>query len=430
MPLVVGTDLSEQSLEAVRAALAIATRRGDAEIHLVHVLDDDTAQDAGESGRDAMVASARARLDADAARLAAGTSIQVRTDVLIGPADEALMALADTEQADLVIVTSQGHTSSPLRRLGGVSEQLAVRASRPLLVVRDAAPLLAWASGERPLRVLVGLDESAVCQGALAFVRGLRRAGPVDVIVGHVYFPDEAAHRYGMRGISMVEPTPELERLITRDLTRRVGEMPGDGQVVIAPRLGLGRVGDHMLEVADANDVDLIVVGTHRKAGLSRLSSVSAVILHHGKPSVVCVPLSADTAVDDVPRLRVIVVATDCSAFGNLAIPWAYAMAGEGGEVHMVHVVEDRADADDEARISSLLELAPPSRMSVLTRAHVVHGDDPARTIAEAAERIGADAICIASHGRSGISRALVGSVADKLIRESRRPVLVLRPIT
>jgi nucleotide-binding universal stress UspA family protein len=48
--------------------------------------------------------------------------------------------------------------------------------------------------------------------------------------------------------------------------------------------------------------------------------------------------------------------------------------------------------------------------------------------IAQAAARLGADAICIASHGRSGITRALVGSVADKLLRATRKPVLVLRP--
>jgi nucleotide-binding universal stress UspA family protein len=36
--------------------------------------------------------------------------------------------------------------------------------------------------------------------------------------------------------------------------------------------------------------------------------------------------------------------------------------------------------------------------------------------------------ICIASHGRSGLTRALVGSVADRLLRLTRLPVLVLRP--
>jgi nucleotide-binding universal stress UspA family protein len=429
MALVVGTDLSERSLDALLASFAIAQRRGDQEVFLVYVLDDDTAHDATESQRAKLVESARSRLDADAARLAAGTGITVKREVLIGHAEESLMAFAETEDADLVIVTSQGEGQRQERRLGGVSEKLAVRASRPLLVVRDAAPFIAWAAGERPLRVLVGIDESAACQAAIQFVKTLRRAGPVDVVVGHVYFPDEAARRYGMRHVSMVEPIPELEQLLVRDLKRRLGDVPGEGGVLIQPRLGLGRIGDHMLETADAQKVDLIIIGNRRKAGLKRLSSALAVVLHDAQQSVVCVPLTPDAAMDDVPTVRIAVAATDRSGFGNLAIPWAYGMVGDRGEVHIVHVVEEEDDAHDADIVHELLELAPPSRMGVTTRAHVVHGDDPARTIAETAERIGGDVICICSHGRSGLTRALVGSVADKLMRACHRPVLVLRPI-
>jgi nucleotide-binding universal stress UspA family protein len=184
-----------------------------------------------------------------------------------------------------------------------------------------------------------------------------------------------------------------------------------------------------MLEQADAEKVDLILVGTRRKVGLKRLSSVSNLVLHDAKQSVLCVPLSPDSAMDEVPKVRVAVAATDRSAFSNLSIPWAYGMVGDRGEVHIVHVVEDEDREHDDDLVRELLDLAPPSRMGVTTRAHVVHGDDPARTIAETAERVGADIICICSHGRSGITRALVGSVADKLMRACHRPVLVLRPV-
>src|SRR5688572_29154298 len=138
MPLVVGTDLSEQSLDALRAAFALAQRRGDTEIFLVYVVDDDAAHDATEEQRGKLVGAAQQRLEADAVRLAAGTTITVKTEVLIGHADESLMAFAETEDADLVIITSVGQGKSKSGgRLGAVSEKLAVRASRPLLVVRD-----------------------------------------------------------------------------------------------------------------------------------------------------------------------------------------------------------------------------------------------------------------------------------------------------
>jgi nucleotide-binding universal stress UspA family protein len=103
-------------------------------------------------------------------------------------------------------------------------------------------------------------------------------------------------------------------------------------------------------------------------------------------------------------------------------------VVGDRGEVHIVHVLDE--DGDEAALKSALEHLTPRAAIGVATFAHVVRGDDAARAVAETAERVGADIICIASHGRSGLSRALVGSVADKLLRASLRPVLVLRPPT
>jgi len=55
-------------------------------------------------------------------------------------------------------------------------------------------------------------------------------------------------------------------------------------------------------------------------------------------------------------------------------------------------------------------------------------GGDVARTLAQAAERLDADLVCMGSHGRGGLGRALLGSVAQQMLAHSRRPVLVLRP--
>lgn len=52
---------------------------------------------------------------------------------------------------------------------------------------------------------------------------------------------------------------------------------------------------------------------------------------------------------------------------------------------------------------------------------------DPGHEIAHYAERIGADLIVMPSHGRTGISRLLVGSVAERVVRLSHCPVLVLK---
>lgn len=52
---------------------------------------------------------------------------------------------------------------------------------------------------------------------------------------------------------------------------------------------------------------------------------------------------------------------------------------------------------------------------------------DPAMSIRKAAVRFGADAICLGSHGRSGLSAVLVGSVTHAVMAHTLRPVLVVR---
>ena len=51
----------------------------------------------------------------------------------------------------------------------------------------------------------------------------------------------------------------------------------------------------------------------------------------------------------------------------------------------------------------------------------------PAMAICQAAERFGADLICMGSRGRSGLTKVLLGSVAQGVMAQSKRPVLVLR---
>lgn len=48
--------------------------------------------------------------------------------------------------------------------------------------------------------------------------------------------------------------------------------------------------------------------------------------------------------------------------------------------------------------------------------------------IAQAAERLGMDVVCFASQGRSGLSKLLLGSVAEEVIARVRRPVFAVRP--
>jgi nucleotide-binding universal stress UspA family protein len=149
-------------------------------------------------------------------------------------------------------------------------------------------------------------------------------------------------------------------------------------------------------------------------------------------------------------ELRNVLVPVDFSDCGLAAVPHAYALAAAGGCVHLLHVVQ-REDVPNplyahyspghaptpeqrerqEAELRERLEaLAPASarERGVRTRAHVVEADDVAALVCAAAGQVDADAICLGTHGRAGLARALMGSVAMRVLEGTERLVLLVRP--
>ncbi len=58
----------------------------------------------------------------------------------------------------------------------------------------------------------------------------------------------------------------------------------------------------------------------------------------------------------------------------------------------------------------------------------VTHIGDPARTILNAIRQLGVDSVVMATHGRKGLRRLLLGSVAEQVVRRATCPVLTVRP--
>jgi len=417
MPILCGTDLSAGSKPGLEVARALASKRGE-ELIVLHVIDPTTLDD--DAAIEQRVASAQKELDA----FVGGNA---HTMVRVGSPEQSLAGAAETEGAELIVITATSTVGSEsLLQLGSTAQRLIVQTHVPVILVRDPAPWLAFAHGERALRILLGVDDSAVCDLGIAWIHALRKVGAVDVVLGAIYYPDDAAERYGVSMKSVVANDPEVEKLLARDLLRRFGE-GGTGSIVARCKVGLGRIGDHVLELARDEKVDAIVVGTGQKTGLGRLGSVSSVIVNDAPISVVCVPPAATIGAQAMPRLASVLVATNLSQFANRAVPYACAILPEGGTVHVINVIGDDAEVDEAATKAQLEELVPATTGRKVV-GHIVRADDPATAIAQTGARLGVDVICIASKGRSGLTRALVGSVADKLLRSTRLPVLVLRP--
>jgi len=179
---------------------------------------------------------------------------------------------------------------------------------------------------------------------------------------------------------------------------------------------------------AETDDADLIVVGC------SRGRSSSAVATARGsRVPVLCIPARPRAPAQQLlPPIRTVLVTTDFSKLGDAAIPEAYRLlARGGGEVVLANVVEGEAIVTPgrQAEIESKLRELVPARVdsqAIRTRTFVAGGTAPGETIVKAIRRFNPDVVVMASHGRSGLSRAVHGSVTEHVARSSPRPLLVV----
>ena len=134
-----------------------------------------------------------------------------------------------------------------------------------------------------------------------------------------------------------------------------------------------------------------------------------------------------------------VVVPVDFSDESTTAIAKAMDLAdADPRKVHLIHVLANMSPADpgvvwgeisDDNRIRHVKEAIVQRGFHSETPAmhvEVAFGDAGFR-IADYARKISADLIVIPSHGRTGIKRLLIGSVAERVIQHAHCPVLVLR---
>jgi universal stress protein A len=149
-------------------------------------------------------------------------------------------------------------------------------------------------------------------------------------------------------------------------------------------------------------------------------------------------------------NFKTIVLTTDLSENSKAAIPYAVQFARQfNGEIHLLCVLEDIANYFSEAMASGIIigesawvdsihkeqkkqleALASALGQEEKIKIHPVCRTHrkPANEIVRYAGEIGADCIVIATHGHSGLSHLILGSVAERVVRLSPCPVLTVKP--
>ncbi len=202
----------------------------------------------------------------------------------------------------------------------------------------------------------------------------------------------------------------------------------------VREKVAEGLPAECILETAELEKATLIALSTHGRTGDSRwrFGSVTEKLLRSSPVPVLAMPSFARKGKGLVPTgtrerpFRTILAPIAESDLSLQILPAIGAVAELfGSRVILLNVCEPDGRADPVAQMRSAYDWL--KEKGVAAEPVVVRGD-PALQILETSRARGADLIALTTHARSGLSRWMMGSVAEKLLHATPVPLLVVRP--
>ena len=300
-------------------------------------------------------------------------------------------------------------------------------------------------------RILVPLDGSEFAQEALGPAIGFAKRHGAEIHLVSVVsnappvplaFADETLLS-GWREEEEARVQEYLDGVLARIATEAV-------DVQVTAEVRVGRVSATVQEVADELQSDLVVLTTHGRGAFQRawLGSTADQLIRRIERPLLLLPHSEDGASRfEADALRHVLVPLDGSEAAEAALealPRVLSAAGgarltlasvvaEGFPlpVYLPHVISEEALGEQrreraKAYLDQVAARTEPEGIGIV-ETRVITAEDPAQGLLRFCDEIGVQLIAFSTHGRGGMSRLFLGSVADKLIRGARVPVLVTR---
>jgi len=337
-------------------------------------------------------------------------------------------------------------------------------------------------------KILVPLDGSALSHAVLPCVRAVAKCSNASAVLLRI-IPEigmrvggaATATQPGERSpLSFAPEVAEYELAARAYLNGMAAELSAAG-IAVQTRTATGPVAEGILDAADEEGADLIAMSTHGRGGLSRflLGSIASRIIHYAKVPVLLVRATAEEKSPAEFVHRSILVPLDGSEFSRAVLPHVRDVAiCSRAKVILLQAIAEPELAASEAHwmltfggLASIGETpgkgashpgaAPPSQQewgesiraeldrqmehameaaqanlnaaaadlgaSGIPVETAIRVGQPAEAILDAARFDDVDMIAMTTHGRSGIQRFLLGSVADRVVRHAHVPVLLVR---
>jgi nucleotide-binding universal stress UspA family protein len=287
-------------------------------------------------------------------------------------------------------------------------------------------------------KLLVALDGSPLAEQSILGATELARVAKASVLLARVI----PAKRGDAASQSSADSAAAAESYLASWATQLRERGLTTDTVVLA-----GDPADALVAEARRQHVDLLVLTTHGRSGIRRLiyGSIAEAVLAHSTVPVFLVRAGAPAA-DLFPagKRREIVAPLDGSPLSEAALPVAVDLARSlSAELQLVRIVvlsalvietesgpripAELVEAEEQTATAYLTALTERLQSEGLTVGKTVHIASSAEGILETAEATHATLIVMATHGRSGVARTLLGSVAMDVLRRGILPVVFVR---
>ncbi len=277
-------------------------------------------------------------------------------------------------------------------------------------------------------KILVPLDGSQLADGILKHVERLLGKEPCEVTLLRVLPPPD-----------QVEEVPGQLELERKAAAAHLAAVKPRLEEVGAKVSAVTREGDPAAEILFAieeHGPDLVAMSSHGRSGVMRWirgSVAERVLRSSTAPLLMITAKGVDAEIEQ--RFRRILVPLDGTERSAAVLP----LVGRLARLHGAEVILARIEWEGLNRPLLAAALAPEkvvesirpyrdrlAEQGVGVRAIASQGDS-ASQILDLAESEDVDLIAMTSHGRTGLARAIEGSVSEKVLRHCRRPLLVVR---
>jgi nucleotide-binding universal stress UspA family protein len=292
-------------------------------------------------------------------------------------------------------------------------------------------------------KILVPVDGSTFGENALPMALALGRQADADIQLAMVNQPA------GLMG-GWEEAFQSTHKTYLESLEGKVAEVAARP----APTTLLdGDVPDALCQEALRSDSDLIVMSTHGRGGFTRMwlgSVADGVVRQSSTPVLLIRPPEGENPFLEVekPKIRRILIPLEGSTLSEAAIEPALELGALfGASFTLLRVIEfpimvgaylpetlqsnhailEEAETEARAYLEGVRSRLDDGSRQIDT--DVVVNQQPARGILNYAAANNTDLVSIATHGRGGVERTLLGSTTDKVVRGANTPILIVRPV-